>query len=57
MREKPSMFNLIRIAIEQEMTAEELIAIADKNDDCALSKDELIGFLEKWAKKKNMKLT
>ena len=57
MREKPSMFNLIKIAAEQELTAEELIAIADKNDDCALSKEELIGFLEKWAKKKNMKLT
>ena len=45
MNNKPNMYNLIRVANGQQMTPEELIAIADKDNSCDLSKKELMAFL------------
>ena len=39
------------------MTPEELIAMADKDDSCALSKKELMDFIEKWANKKHVQVS
>ena len=38
------------------MTPEEFIAFMDEDDSCNLTKVEVFKFLEKWAKKKNMKV-
>jgi len=39
------------------MTPEELMAVMDENDDCAVTEQEMIGFLEKWSKRKGINLT
>ena len=48
---------MLAVAHDQPLIAEEAIAILDKNNDCRLSHDELISFMEKWAKKKHQKLS
>jgi hypothetical protein len=49
MRNKPTMYNLIKVASEAELTPEELIAIVDKDESCDIDKKELLDFIEKWA--------
>ena len=53
MNQRPSAINMLAVSHDQPLTAEEAIAILDKNNDCVLSQDELISFMEKWAKKKH----
>lgn len=39
------------------MIGEEAIAVVDTDQDCAMSYDELLAFIEKWAKSKKTKIT
>ena len=57
MNQRPSAINMLAVAHDQPLIAEEAIAILDKNNDCRLSHDELISFMEKWAKKKHQKVS
>ena len=57
MNERPSVINLMKVIKDQDMVAEEAIAIIDKESKCAVTHDELVAFLEKWAKKKHQKLS
>ena len=52
-----SFTNVIKTAVDKEISAEALIQLVDKDNNCKMSKEELIGFLRRWAEKKHMTLS
>merc|ERR1711957_920048 len=57
MNERPSMVSLLRVIRDQGIVAEQALGIMDKDLKCKVSHDDIIAFLEKWAKKKHQKLS
>lgn len=52
-----SFTNAIKAAVENDITSEALIQLADKDNNCKLSREELMDFLRNWADKKHMSLS
>ena len=51
------MITFLRTIGDQGFKPEEAIAVVDKSNSCDVTHDELIAFLEKWAKKKHQKVS
>jgi len=52
-----SFTNAIKAAVEKDISAEALIQLVDKDNNCKMSRDELMDFLRNWAEKKHESLS